>query len=135
MPVLVAYQFKSDLQRLLKAFPKGRHLSSDASIAEFIAGKTPVGFAHPASLGHGVDGLQDATNIICFFGNWWDAELHDQIIERIGPVRQIQSGYDRPVFIHYIVAENTIDEDVIERVQTKRSVQDILKAAMKRQMQ
>lgn len=132
MPVLVAYQFKSDLQRLLKAFPKGRHLSSDASVADFRAGKIPYGFAHPASLGHGVDGLQDATNIICFFGNGWDAELHDQIIERIGPVRQIQSGYDRPVFIHYLVAENTIDEDVIERVQSKRSTQDILKAAMKR---
>lgn len=135
MPVLVSYWFKPDLARLKKAFPKGRHLSSDESIEDFRAGKIPVGFVQPASLGHGIDGLQDATNIICFFGHWWDAELHDQIIERIGPVRQIQAGFDRPVFIHYIVAENTIDEDVIERVQSKRSVQDILKAAMKRRAQ
>jgi SNF2 family DNA or RNA helicase len=87
-------------------------------------------FVHPASAGHGLN-LQDGGNIVAFFGLWWDLEQHQQVIERIGPVRQLQSGYDRPVFIHYIVAEDTEDERVMLRLQTKRSVQDLFMEAMK----
>ena len=67
MPVLVAYHFKSDLERLLKAFPKGRHLDKDPqTILDWNAGKIPVLFAHPASAGHGLN-LQDGGNILVFF--------------------------------------------------------------------
>ena len=59
-------------------------------------------------------------------------EILLQIIERIGPVRQLQSGYDRPVWIYDIVAEDTIDEVVLERHESKVSVQDALLLAMKR---
>jgi SNF2 family DNA or RNA helicase len=132
MPVLVAYQFKSDLARLLKAFPRGRFLDADPQTeADWNAGKIPVLFAHPKSAGHGLN-LQDGGNIIAFFGHWWDLELRQQIIERIGPVRQAQSGYDRPVFIYDIVAADTVDELVIARHETKREVQDLLLEAMKR---
>jgi SNF2 family DNA or RNA helicase len=55
-----------------------------------------------------------------------------QIIERIGPMRQKQAGYDRPVFVHFIIARDTVDEVVLERLQSKRSVQDVLLEAMKR---
>lgn len=132
MPVLVAYHFKPDLARLCKRFPKGRALKTKQDEDDFKAGLIPVLFAHPQSAGHGIDGFQDVTNIICFYALWWDSETHDQIIERIGPVRQMQSGHERAVFVHYIVADRTMDEDVLERVRTKRSVQDILKDAMKR---
>lgn len=131
MPVLVVYQFKSDLARLLKAFPKGRPLGKDtAAIRDWNAGKVPVMFVHPASAGHGLN-LQDGGNIVAFFGLWWDLEQHQQVIERIGPVRQMQSGHDRPVFIHYIVAEDTEDERVMLRLETKRTVQDLFMEAMK----
>lgn len=132
MPVLVAYHFKPDLARLKARFPQGRALKTKQDEDDFKAGLIPVLFAHPQSAGHGIDGFQEATNIICFYASWWDAELHDQIIERIGPVRQLQAGKDRAVFIHYIVAAGTIDEDVLERVHGKRTVQEILKEAMKR---
>ncbi|MBT9467115.1 DEAD/DEAH box helicase [Hydrogenophaga sp.] len=134
MPVIVAYQFKSDLTRLLKAFPQGRALQTEQDEDDFKAGRIPVLFAHPASAGHGIDGFQDVTNIMVFFGHWWDLELRDQIIGRIGPVRQMQSGHDRPVFIYDIVAEDTIDELVLARHDTKRSVQDLLLDAMKRKV-
>lgn len=132
MPVLVAYHFKPDLARLKARFPQGRALKTKQDEDDFKAGLIPVLFAHPQSAGHGIDGFQEATNIICFVSQWWDCELHDQIIERIGPVRQLQAGKDRAVFIHYIVAAGTIDEDVLERVHGKRTVQEILKEAMKR---
>ncbi len=131
MPVLVAYNFKSDLARLLTYFKKGRKLDKDPqTIRDWNDGKIPVLFAHPASAGHGLN-LQDGGNILVFFGHDWNLEYRLQIIERIGPTRQMQAGHDRPVFIYNIVAKDTVDEQVIERVETKRSVQDILMDAMK----
>jgi len=131
MPVLVAYNFKSDLARLLKAFPAGKHLDANPqTLVEWNKGKIPVLFAHPASAGHGLS-LQDGSNILVFFGHNWNLEERLQMIERIGPTRQMQAGYNRPMFIHNIIARDTVDEMVIERVNTKREVQDILLEAMK----
>lgn len=131
-PVLVAYHFKSDLARLQKAFPDGINVATQQGMADAKAGKGRVWFGHPASMGHGVDGLQYHCNQAAFFGHWWNLEERLQFIERIGPTRQMQAGHKRPVFIHNIIARRTVDEDVIERVVSKREVQDILLDAMKR---
>lgn len=134
MPVLVAYNFKSDLARLQHAFPKGRPLDKDPqTIRDWNAGKIPVLFAHPASAGHGLN-LQDGGNILAFFGLNWNLEERLQIIERIGPTRQAQAGHNRPVFIYNIVTADTVDELVLDRVESKREVQDILLEAMRRRM-
>jgi len=131
-PVLVAYHFKSDLSRLLRAFPNGRALDSDpGTIRDWNAGAIPVLFAHPASAGHGLN-LQDGGNILVFFAHNWNLEEFLQIIERIGPTRQMQAGHDRPVFIHHIVARDTVDEIVMARRDSKREVQDLLLEACKR---
>lgn len=130
-PILVAYNFRSDLERLKKAFPKARVLDKKPeTIKEWNEGKISVLFAHPASAGHGLS-LQHGGNILVFFSLNWNLEEYQQIIERIGPVRQKQSGYDRPVFIHYIMAKNTIDGVVRERLQGKQTVQEALLNAMK----
>ena len=132
MPVLVAYHFKSDLERLLKAFPQGKELDDNPqTIRDWNQGKIPVLFAHPASAGHGLN-LQDGGNILAFFGHWWNLEEYQQIIERIGATRQKQAGYDRPVFIYHIVAKDTVDEIIMLRRESKREVQDLLLEAMKR---
>ena len=132
MPQIVVYQFKSDAARIMKAFKGAVELSKPEGFATFMAGKSPIGLAHPASLGHGVDGLQDVTNIITHFGHGWDLEQFDQINGRIGPIRQMQSGHDRLVFINHIIARDTVDEVVMARRDTKRTVQDLLLEAMKR---
>jgi len=131
-PILVAYHFRSDLARLQKAFPEARVLDAKAStIEQWNRGEIPLLLAHPASAGHGLS-LQHGGNTLVFFSVNWNLEEHLQIQERIGPVRQKQSGYDRPVFIHYVVAEDTIDEDVLARLRSKRTVQEILLEALKR---
>lgn len=131
MPVLVAYHFKSDLARILKAFPKAKHLGSDPKlIADWNAGKIPMLVAHPQSAGHGLS-LQHGGNILCFFSSNWSLEADAQIIERLGPTRQAQSGYNRPVFVHRIVAKGTLEESVVARLKSKASVQDALMQAMK----
>ncbi len=131
MPVLVAYWFKSDLERLKKHFPKGRVLDDKKKTEnDWNKGKIPILFAHPQSAGHGLN-LQDGGNIIAFFSLTWNLEYYSQIIERIGPVRQLQSGYKRPVFIYHILAERTTDAVMLERLKTKRNVQDLLLEALK----
>jgi SNF2 family DNA or RNA helicase len=131
-PILVSYTFKSDLVRLCRAYPKGRPLDNDPqTIRDWNAGRIPLLFAHPASAGHGLN-LQDGGNIIVFFSVDWNLEQHLQIIERIGPTRQMQAGYDRAVFIYLILARDTVDETIVQRLEGKGSVQELLLQAMKR---
>jgi SNF2 family DNA or RNA helicase len=131
MPVLVAYHFKSDLARIKKAFPKAVQLDSKPeTIERWNKGQIPILLAHPQSAGHGLS-LQHGGNILCFFSSSWSLEADAQIIERLGPTRQAQSGYNRPVFVHRIVASKTLDEVVIARLKSKASVQDALMAALK----
>jgi len=131
-PVIVAYNFKHDLERLQARFRQGRVLDADPdTIRQWNAGRVPLLFAHPASAGHGLN-LADGGNILAFFGVNWNLEEHMQIIERIGPMRQKQAGYDRPVFIYPILARDTVDDMVMERLSSKKSVQEILLEALKR---
>ena len=131
-PVIVAYQFKPDLAMLKKRFPQGRELRTAKDEEDFKAGKIPVLFMHPASAAHGIDGFQYVCNIICYYADDWNLELYQQILERIGPVRQLQAGLERPVYVYIIVAKGTVDEDMLVRRETKAEVQDVLKDAMKR---
>ena len=86
---------------------------------------------HPASAGHGLS-LQDGGRILVDFASGWNLEFDEQVIERIGPTRQYQSGHKRSVFRYRIVARDTVEEhSVLPRLKKKMSVQDSLKNAMK----
>lgn len=131
-PMLVAYHFESDLTRLMKRF-KGavRFTGQTAQIKAFVKGEITHLMMHPASTGHGIEGLQDGTDTIAFFSSNWSLENHDQLVARIGPTRQLQSGHPRPVFVHYLAAQDTIDQRVLQRLIEKRSVQEILMDALR----
>ena len=131
-PVLVAYNFKHDLERLRGRFRQGRVLDADPdTIRQWNAGRISLLFAHPASAGHGLN-LADGGNILAFYGVDWNLENDMQIIERIGPMRQKQAGHNRPVFVYRILARNTVDDMVMERLQSKKSIQEVLLAAMEK---
>ena len=122
----MTYQFKHEAVRILEAFPQARLLDKNPkTIRDWNAGKIPILLAHPASCGHGLS-LQDGGNILVFYSTGWNLEEHEQIIERIGPTRQRQAGHVRPVFIYNIIARDTVDEAVQERIRTKREVLDLL---------
>ena len=131
-PVLVAYHFKTDRERIMRAFPGAIDVATQEGFKKALKGEGTVWLGHPASMGHGVDGLQEHCHTVCFFGHWWNLEERQQFIERVGPTRQMQAGKDRVVSIHNIVAAGTVDELVLERIGTKREVQDILLDAMRR---
>ena len=126
MPILVSYQYKHEADYLLSVFKEARLLDKDPkTIREWNAGRIPMLLAHPASCGHGLS-LQDGGNILVFFSTGWNLEEHDQIVERIGPTRQAQAGHKRPVFVYNLIAEETLDAAVQERIKTKREVLDLL---------
>lgn len=129
--LLVAYWWKFDAARILKRFPQSRVLKTKKDMDDWNAGRIPIGLAHPQSAGHGLN-LQHGGHHIVFFSDFWNLEARLQIIERIGPMRQLQSGYDRPVYIHQIIARNTLDEEVLVRHTSKSDVQAILLDAMKK---
>lgn len=133
MPLLVFYHFKSDAARILKAFPKAVQLDDKPqTMADFKAGKIPILLAHPASAGHGVDGLQHGTHICFFYSTNWSAENDAQAIERIGPTRQMQSGYDRVVSVIRAVARGTVEESAVKRLKSRVSVQEALLDGLKK---
>lgn len=131
VPLLVQYNFRSDAERILKVFPKAAQLATKQGMQRFRDGASPIGMAHAKSMGHGIDGLQAVTNTLVRFGHDWNAEERLQMLERIGPVRQAQSGFKRPVRVFDIVAEDTVDISVLERHKGKLDIMSCLLAAMK----
>jgi len=124
-PVLVAYNFKFDLVKLQQRFPHARQLKTNQDIDDWNAGKASLLLAHPASAGHGLN-LQDGGSIIVWYGLNWSLELYEQFNARLH-----RQGQTKPVFVHHIVMQNTVDELVMERLRTKKSVQDVLLEGLK----
>ncbi len=131
--LFIAYWWKHDAARILKRFPHARQLKTKKDEDDWNAGRISMLLAHPQSAGHGLN-LQYGGHHIVFFSDWWNLEARQQIIERIGPVRQMQAGFDRPVYIHQIITKGTLDEDVLLRHTSKADTQQILMNAMKRRM-
>lgn len=131
-PLLVRYCFKPELAAIMKAFPHAKFFDDSRETEEaWNRGEYQMMVTHAASAGHGSN-LQDGGRILVDFSQGWDMEQDEQIIERVGPTRQFQSGHDRAVYRYRIVAEDTIEETaVLPRLKYKMSVQDALKAAMK----
>jgi SNF2 family DNA or RNA helicase len=134
--ILIGYNFKSDADRIMKRYRTLRPVNlTKTPVNQFNdvlkkgnAGDIKLMVGHPASLGHGVDGLQDFCKIIVWFGLNWNLELYNQLIDRIaGGVRRTE-----PVTMHRILAQDTIDLAVMDALNRKESDQAGLKAAIDR---
>lgn len=125
--ILVSTAFGSDKARILAAFKEAVDISTDEGLKAFKAGDKQLGIAHPGSMGHGIDGLQTGCWMLVYFGLQWRLDYHQQILERIGPMRQVQSGHaDRVVRVWNIVMDDALDDVVLERQTGKRATQDLL---------
>jgi hypothetical protein len=127
-PLLVSYYFKFEVPLLQKAFPGFRIFSNRKDEDDWNKGKIPLMGVHPGSAGHGTN-LQYGGRAMAHITHQWDLELRQQVCERIGPVRQLQAGLNRAVLHYNLVAKSTLDEEVIERLTSKCSVQDALMLA------
>lgn len=125
-PLLVTYQFKTDLARIKKAFPQAKEFDKKPETVEaFNRGDIPMLLVHPASAGHGIS-LQDGSSKLVVFSQWWNLEEYLQVIERIGPMRQLQAGHPRVVTVYHILTKGTIDYVALDKKHSKRDVQDML---------
>lgn len=117
-PVLVAYWFKHDLQRIEERLAKlkvqGTVLKTEQDIREWNKGNIRVGLLHPASAGHGLN-LQKGGHHLVWFGLTWSLELYQQTNARLW--RQGQQA--ETVVIQHIVTEGTIDEESSKHWKTK----------------
>ena len=124
-PVLVAYWFKHDLERIQKRF-KVREIQTSHDITDWNNGRIPVAVIHPASAGHGLN-LQAGGSTLIWFGLTWSLELYQQTNARLW--RQGQKS--ETVVIHHIIAENTIDERIMNALRKKDKTQSALIDAVK----
>lgn len=119
-PVLVAYWYRHDLERIRARFCV-REIRTSADISDWNAGKIPVAVIHPASAGHGLN-LQAGGSTLIWFGLTWSLELYLQTNARLW--RQGQTA--KTVVIHRIVAEGTVDESMLKALDRKERSQNSL---------
>lgn len=123
-PVLVAYWYKHDLERIRDRFPV-RQIQSSKDIEDWNDGKIPIAVIHPASAGHGLN-LQSGGSTLIWFGLTWSLELYQQTNARL-----YRQGQKNTVIVHHIITKNTIDEDVLLALTKKEKTQDALIDAVK----
>lgn len=132
-PILVAYWYKHDFDRITKMLTKVgveyQKLDSDASIKKWNNGALPVALIHPASAGHGLN-LQSGGSTLVWFGLTWSLELYQQTVARLW--RQGQTS--NTVSVLHLTAKGTIDERIMRALSLKDNTQSALIDAVKADM-
>ena len=126
---LVFYSFQHERDRLLEVLKKSRlrvrvYKNSDDEAA-WNNGEVDILLAHPMSTAYGLN-LQDGGHHIIWFGPTWSLEQYQQANKRLH-----RQGQKHPVIIHHLIAEGTVDEDVIEALGRKSGTQEALLSALK----
>ena len=133
-PILIAYNFKHDLEALRKLLGKNipyigsgvTPVKSKQIENDWNAGKIPVLLGHPASMGHGLN-LQDSGNDVCWFSETWNLEEYEQFYRRV--YRQGVKG--NTVRVHHLIAKDTVDEAMMMRLGERSKDQQDLRSALK----
>lgn len=132
-PVLVAYWYRHDLERITERLHKLKipcsRLDTDGSIRRWNTGEIPVALIHPASAGHGLN-LQSGGSTLVWFGLTWSLELYQQTVARLW--RQGQES--ETVVVQHIITKGTIDERIMKALSEKDSTQSALMDAVKAEL-
>lgn len=129
-PILLCYWFKHDLERITEKLDQLKvsysRIVTEENIRKWNEGKYDVGLIHPASAGHGLN-LQHSSNHIVWFGLTWSLELYQQTNARLWRQGQKKDT----VVVQHIVTAGTIDEDILDALQSKDASQTRLIDAVK----
>ncbi len=123
-PLLVAYWYRHDLERIKSRFLI-REIKTSEDISDWNDGKIPVALIHPASAGHGLN-LQNGGSTLVWFGLTWSLELYQQTNARL-----YRQGQKNTVVIQHIITKGTIDEQILKALQKKNKTQADLIDAVK----
>jgi len=134
-PVLCAYSYRSDAERIMARF---KHLDpinlteckSESSLINamhrWATGDCQLMIAHPASAGHGIDGLQKNGHILVWYGLNWSLELYEHFNGRLR-----RQGQGVPVVCHRILMRDTLDQAQSLALDEKAQTQSGLRNAIK----
>ena len=125
-PVLCFISYVHDWGRIKERFPQAVKFTGDDVLDDWQAGRIKLMVMHPASGGHGVDGLQMGGNVAVWFGLPFSLDLYEQAVARIH-----RPGQQNQVVVHHLVAINTIDERIMQVLETKGDMQQALIDAVK----
>lgn len=134
-PVLCSYSYRADAERIMLKFKDLRPINltdckSEKSVVEAMnrwkSGDCPLMVGHPASMGHGIDGLQDNGHIIVWFGLNWSLDLYEQFNARI-----CRQGQPMPVVCHRLLINDTLDQAQSLAIKDKGTAQETLRDAIK----
>lgn len=133
-PLLIAYEFEHDLQRLRKALGKDLPVIgggtpsavADRIVKDWNAGKIPVMAGHPMSMGHGLN-MQEAGRHVAWYTLTWNAELYDQFNKRVAR----QGNTHESVMVYRFLAKHTVDRAVAVALRVKTRVQNALLDALR----
>lgn len=133
-PLLVAYDYEHDLDRLQKLLgDKVPYIGGGVShkrvsqlVSQWNSGKLDVLLGHPQSMARSVN-LQECGKHIAWHSMTWNYELYDQYIRRI----RRQGNKSRRVFCHHIIAAGTVDEVKLDALRAKARGQQALFKALK----
>ncbi|WP_411918692.1 SNF2-related protein [Faecalispora jeddahensis] len=128
-PALVFYNFQHDRDRLLAALKKSglrvRVYKDAQDETDWNNHEIDILLAHPASTAYGLN-LQDGGNRIIWFGLNWSLELYQQANKRLH-----RQGQKERVFIHNLIVQGSMDEDVMDALQGKSTTQESLLKALR----
>lgn len=129
-PVMVFYNFKHSLERILERFPQARCLRKGAAgqvdIRDWNNDEIPIFLLHPKSAGHGLNLQESSCQTVVWFDQVWSLEEYMQANARVH-----RQGQTRNIVIMRLVAEGTMDEEVIKALERKETGQEALMQAVK----
>lgn len=134
-PILCAYAYRSDAQRIMKKFEKLDPINlteckSESSLTNAMhrwkTGDCQLMIGHPASMGHGIDGLQKNGHILVWYGLNWSLDLYEQFNARVR-----RQGQGVPVICHRIMCQATLDQAQALALDEKATTQAGLRNAVK----
>jgi hypothetical protein len=134
-PILCSYAYVSDAERIMKKFHELRPINLtdcksekalNNAMMRWKTGDCRLMIGHPASMGHGIDGLQDNGHILVWYGLNWSLDLVDQFNARIR-----RQGQGAPVICHRILCKDTLDQAQALALDAKASTQTSLRKAIK----
>jgi SNF2 family DNA or RNA helicase len=124
-PVLIYYNYRHDKERIQKRFKEAWEIKTPEDFRSWNLGEIPVAIAHPASMGHGLN-LQHGGSTVIWFSLPWSLELYQQANARLW-----RQGQKDTVVIFRLIAEGTIDRDVVRALAKKDLTQENLMQAVK----
>jgi hypothetical protein len=114
-PTLVFINFRHEAARIRERFSFARELIPERLDA-WNAGEIEMAYAHPASMGHGIN-AQRGSNVLCWFSLTWSAELFAQANARL-----VRQGQTDTVNLHIMLCAGRIDA-IAHRVVAQRLVE------------